>query len=89
VPSSGHGWGSTRAGWWSAASAISSARTTPPPPTRASPPASTAPYLSTTVRERHWALGYGSEEDLEGMEDDADELDGNVLDRMVKRVLVT
>ena len=56
-------------------------------------------YLSTTVRERHRALGYGSEEDLEGMEDDADELDGNVLDgvylagerfdRMVKRVLVS
>ncbi|MFP5284170.1 MAG: cyclic nucleotide-binding domain-containing protein [Thermoanaerobaculia bacterium] len=56
-------------------------------------------YLSTTVRERHRALGYGSDQDLEGMEDDADELDGNVLDgiylagerfdRMVKRVLVT
>ena len=56
-------------------------------------------YLSTTVRERHRALGYGSEEDLEGMEDEADELDGNVLDgvylagerfdRMVKRVLVS
>jgi CRP/FNR family transcriptional regulator, cyclic AMP receptor protein len=56
-------------------------------------------YLSTTVRERHRALGYGSEEDLEGMEEDADELDGNVLDgvylagerfdRMVKRVLVS
>src|SRR5215207_9747773 len=56
-------------------------------------------FLSTTVRERHRALGYGSEEDLEGMEDDADELDGNVLDgvylagerfdRMVKRVLVS
>lgn len=56
-------------------------------------------YLSTTVRERHRALGYGSEEDLEGMEDDADELDGNVLDgvylagerfdRMVKRVLAS
>lgn len=55
-------------------------------------------YLSTTVRERHRAPGYGSEEDLEGMEDDADEFDGNVLDgvylagerfdRMVKRVLV-
>lgn len=56
-------------------------------------------YLSTTVRERHRALGYGSDEDLEEMEDDADELDGNVLDgvylagerfdRMVKRVLVS
>lgn len=56
-------------------------------------------YLSTTVRERHRALGYGSDEDLEGMEDEADELDGNVLDgvylagerfdRMVKRVLVS
>src|SRR5690349_13848043 len=56
-------------------------------------------FLSTTVRERHRALGYGSEEDLEGMEDEADELDGNVLDgvylagerfdRMVKRVLVS
>src|SRR3712207_5716250 len=37
-------------------------------------------YLSTTVRERHRALGYGSDDDLEEMEDDADELDGNVLD---------
>ncbi len=56
-------------------------------------------YLSTTVRERHRALGYGSDQDLEEMEDDADELDGNVLDgvylagerfdRMVKRVLVS
>ncbi len=55
-------------------------------------------YLSTTVRERHRALGYGSEEDLEGMEGEADELDGNVLDgvylagerfdRMIKRVMV-
>ncbi|HWM90079.1 MAG TPA: cyclic nucleotide-binding domain-containing protein [Thermoanaerobaculia bacterium] len=56
-------------------------------------------FLSTTVRERHRALGYGSEEDLEGMEDEADELDGNVLDgvylagerfdRMVKRIMVS
>lgn len=56
-------------------------------------------FLSATVRERHRALGYGSDEDLEGMEDEADELDGNVLDgvylagerfdRMVKRVLVS
>ena len=37
-------------------------------------------YLSTTVRERHRALGYGSDEDLEEMEDEPDELDGNVLD---------
>ncbi|HET9227833.1 MAG TPA: cyclic nucleotide-binding domain-containing protein [Thermoanaerobaculia bacterium] len=54
-------------------------------------------FLSTTVRERHRALGYGSEQDLEDMEDEADELDGHVLDgiylagerfdRMVKRVL--
>lgn len=55
-------------------------------------------YLSTTVRERHRALGYGNgmaPEDLQ--EDDADELDANVLDgvylagerfdRMVKRVM--
>lgn len=56
-------------------------------------------FLSTTVRERHRALGYGSEEDLEGMEEEADELDGNVLDgvylagerfdRLLKRVLVS
>ena len=56
-------------------------------------------YLSTTVRERHRALGYGSDEDLEEMEDDADELDGNVLDgvylagerfnRMVRRLTVS
>jgi CRP/FNR family cyclic AMP-dependent transcriptional regulator len=58
-------------------------------------------YLSTTVRERHRALG-GSEtgEALEdGEEDDVDELDANVLDgvylagerfeRMMKRVMVT
>jgi len=59
-------------------------------------------YLSTTVRERHRALGYGGggasePEELED-EEDADELDVNVLDgvylagerfdRMVKRVLV-
>jgi CRP/FNR family cyclic AMP-dependent transcriptional regulator len=54
-------------------------------------------YLSTTVRERHRALGgSGMTEDEE---DEADELDANVLDgvylagerfdRMVKRVLVT
>ncbi len=55
-------------------------------------------YLSTTVRERHRALGYGTgeaEDEREG--DDADELDANVLDgvylagerfdRMVKRVM--
>lgn len=56
-------------------------------------------YLSTTVRERHRALGYGSDEDLEEMEDDVDELDGNVLDgvylagerfnRMVRRLIVS
>jgi CRP/FNR family cyclic AMP-dependent transcriptional regulator len=50
-------------------------------------------YLSTTVRERHRDLGPGGESD----EDDADELDANVLDgvylagerfdRMVKRVI--
>src|SRR5262245_53625054 len=57
-------------------------------------------YLSTTVRERHRALGYGvalAEDEGEG--DDADELDANVLagvylagerfDRMVKRVIVS
>ncbi len=54
-------------------------------------------YLSTTVRERHRDLGPGGEDDEE--EDDADELDPNVLDgvylagerfdRMVKRVLVS
>ncbi|HVT18279.1 MAG TPA: cyclic nucleotide-binding domain-containing protein [Thermoanaerobaculia bacterium] len=57
-------------------------------------------YLSTTVRERHRALGYGSGEELdepgEADEDDG-ELDSTVLDgvylagerfdRMVKRVL--
>ena len=55
-------------------------------------------YLSTTVRERHRMLGYGANVNLdEVQEDDADELDPNVLDgvylagerfdRMVKRVL--
>jgi CRP/FNR family transcriptional regulator, cyclic AMP receptor protein len=57
-------------------------------------------YLSTTVRERHRALGYGSAPaEAEGEEEDADELDANVLDgvylagerfdRMVKRVMVS
>jgi CRP/FNR family transcriptional regulator, cyclic AMP receptor protein len=57
-------------------------------------------YLSTTVRERHRALGYGGAlAEEEGEEDEADELDANVLDgvylagerfdRMVKRVLVS
>jgi CRP/FNR family cyclic AMP-dependent transcriptional regulator len=58
-------------------------------------------YLSTTVRERHRALGNsGTGEVLEaGEEDDVDELDANVLDgvylagerfeRMVKRVMVS
>lgn len=55
-------------------------------------------YLSTTVRERHRALGYGSDSDFEE-EDEGDELDPNVLDgiylagerfdRMVKRVMVS
>ncbi len=55
-------------------------------------------YLSTTVRERHRDLGPGGEGDAEE-EDDADELDPNVLDgvylagerfdRMVKRVMVS
>lgn len=54
-------------------------------------------YLSTTVRERHRALGYGSDADFEGEADDPDELDTTVLDgiylagerfdRMVRRVL--
>jgi CRP/FNR family transcriptional regulator, cyclic AMP receptor protein len=58
-----------------------------------------AVYLSSTVRERHRMLGYGADVDLDEIEDDADELDPNVLDnvylagerfdRMVKRVLVT
>ncbi len=60
-------------------------------------------YLSTTVRERHRAIGVGVgaglTEDEQAEEDDSDELDANVLDgvylagerfdRMVKRVLVT
>lgn len=56
-------------------------------------------YLSTTVRERHRDLGTGVTMDEEEEEDDADELDANVLDgvylagerfdRMVKRVMVT
>jgi CRP/FNR family cyclic AMP-dependent transcriptional regulator len=58
-------------------------------------------YLSTTVRERHQALGYGTGETAEAEEDedDIDELDSNVLDgvylagerfdRMVKRVMVS
>ena len=58
-------------------------------------------YLSTTVRERHRAMEYGTgvAADAEEEEDDADELDPNVLDgvylagerfdRMVKRVLVS
>jgi CRP/FNR family cyclic AMP-dependent transcriptional regulator len=59
---------------------------------------SLAIYLATTVRERHRALGYGTDLEPEEM-DEADELDANVLDgvymagerfdRMVKRVLVT
>jgi CRP/FNR family cyclic AMP-dependent transcriptional regulator len=54
-------------------------------------------YLSTTVRERHRDLGGTGVEDAE--EDDADELDPNVLDgvylagerfdRMMKRVMVS
>jgi CRP/FNR family cyclic AMP-dependent transcriptional regulator len=54
-------------------------------------------YLSTTVRERHRMLGYGEGVAPGEVEDDADELDPNVLDgvyiagerfdRMVKRVL--
>jgi CRP/FNR family transcriptional regulator, cyclic AMP receptor protein len=57
-------------------------------------------YLSTTVRERHRDLGTGVGGDEEAEEeDDADELDPNVLDgvylagerfdRMVKRVMVS
>lgn len=55
-------------------------------------------YLSTTVRERHRALGF-ADTTPEEPEDDIDELDPNVLDnvylagerfdRMVKRVLVS
>lgn len=56
-------------------------------------------YLSTTVRERHRMLGYGSDVPDSALEeeDDPDELDPNVLDgvslagerfdRMVKRML--
>ncbi len=54
-------------------------------------------YLSTTVRERHRMLGYGEGVAPGEVEDDADELDPNVLDgvyiagerfdRMVKRVM--
>ncbi|MEM7482094.1 MAG: cyclic nucleotide-binding domain-containing protein [Acidobacteriota bacterium] len=42
-------------------------------------------YLSTTVRERHRALGFGSEEDLATLaEEDTefDELDPNILDTL-------
>lgn len=60
-------------------------------------------FLSTTVRERHRAIGYGSqlgpEEEPGDEEDDADELDVNVLDgvylagerfnRMVRRLTVS
>lgn len=55
-------------------------------------------YLSTTVRERHQALGYGTGMEPEDLvEDEADDLDVNVLDgvylagerfdRMVKQVM--
>lgn len=54
-------------------------------------------YLSTTVRERHRMLGYGSGAELDESADDADELDPNVLDtvalagdrfdRMVKHLM--
>jgi CRP/FNR family transcriptional regulator, cyclic AMP receptor protein len=56
-------------------------------------------YLSTTVRERHRDLAPGAEGEDGAEEDDADELDPNVLDgvylagerfdRMVKRVMVS
>lgn len=57
-------------------------------------------FLSTTVRERHLALGYETGSDQEDLEeDDADELDTNVLDgvylagerfdRMVRRLMVS
>lgn len=59
-------------------------------------------FLSTTVRERHRAIGYGSNpgpEEPDDPEDDADELDTNVLDgvylagerfnRMVRRLTVS
>lgn len=54
-------------------------------------------YLSTTVRERHRMLGYGTAADVGELEDDPDELDPTVLDgvylagerfdRMLKRLL--
>lgn len=54
-------------------------------------------YLSSTVRERHRALGYGDGSALAEAEDAGDELDPNVLDgvylagerfdRMVKRLM--
>jgi len=54
-------------------------------------------YLSTTVRERHRMLGYGSNVPAEALEDDPDELDPAVLDtvslagdrfdRMVKQLM--
>jgi CRP/FNR family cyclic AMP-dependent transcriptional regulator len=56
-------------------------------------------YLSTTVRERHRDLAPGAGGESDAEEDDADELDPNVLDgvylagerfdRMVKRVMVS
>jgi CRP/FNR family transcriptional regulator, cyclic AMP receptor protein len=56
-------------------------------------------YLSTTVRERHRALGYGSDLAPEEEPEDPDELDITVLDviylagerfdRMVRRLLVS
>jgi CRP-like cAMP-binding protein len=56
-------------------------------------------YLSTTVRERHRALGGSSTGEAAEEEEDTDELDPNVLDgvylagerfdRMVKRVMVS
>jgi CRP/FNR family cyclic AMP-dependent transcriptional regulator len=58
-----------------------------------------AMYLSSTVRERHRALGFDADLAPEEEEDDADELDAYVLDgvsvagdrfeRMVKRLLVS
>jgi CRP/FNR family cyclic AMP-dependent transcriptional regulator len=60
---------------------------------------SLAIYLSTTVRERHRALGGSGTGEISEEEDDVDELDANVLDgvylagerfeRMVKRVMVS
>jgi CRP/FNR family transcriptional regulator, cyclic AMP receptor protein len=60
-------------------------------------------FLSTTVRERHQAIGFGSDlvgpEEPGDEEDEADELDANVLDgvylagerfnRMVRRLIVS